>query len=180
MTFLLFLAYYIQTFASKFDSRPESHDYTTRSDGQASRHTSSEGPQNTPPSRKTDPRSHTWDEEIIETYAESVSEGKQTHLPPSEAPLMPSMPSPATISCAREADGRISADSKESGTDDLQNRQRWLEMKAQRVAKENEEIAAGRRIEKEVQARCSHCHRQTAFLNCSEVAYGYLKCSMCF
>lgn len=120
-TFLLFLAYFVQTFANKFDSRPESHDYISRSDGQASRHTSNEGIQNTPPSRKTDPGSHTWDEEIIKAYAESVSGGNQTYLPSSHAPsipsvqLMPSMPSSAITRCALAGDEEISMNSEEMG-----------------------------------------------------------------
>jgi len=181
-TFLLCLAQSIKQLANKVDSRPESNDRTARSDGHASIHTSSEGSQNTPPSRKAEPDSHTWDMEIIETYAESVSGGKQTYLPPSEAPSIPSTPSLATISCALESYGRISVDSKESGVDDIQTGQLWLHIKAQRVAKEEEAIAAGRRIQREIRARCCKCNRQTDFLyeNCSEVGCGHSKCPTCF
>lgn len=105
----------------------------------------------------------------MEAYADSVSGGKQTDLPPSPAmpsmPWMPSRPSPATINC----DGRISVDSKESSGDGQQISQAWLDIKAKQKAKEDEVIAAGRRIEREVQARCCNCQRQTAFRNCSEV-----------
>ena len=121
-TFLTCLAHFIQPCANKLNSRSVLHDCKTKSDGQPSRRTSNGGSQNTPPSRKAEADSHTWDKETIDAYADSVSGGKPTDLPLSSSmpstPWMPSTPSPATINC----DGRISVDSKESGRDDLRSK----------------------------------------------------------
>ncbi len=64
-TVVLFLAHSILTFVNKFDSRPEPHECIIRSDGQASRRTSHEGCQNTPPLRKAEPDSRTWDKGTV-------------------------------------------------------------------------------------------------------------------
>ena len=102
------------------------------------------GSQNTPPSRRTETDSHTWDIETIGRYAESVSGEKQSDLLPNEAPLMPSVLSPATTSCAPESQGRISVNSEKGGVDNLQIGQLWLHTKAKRAAKEKEAIAEGK------------------------------------
>ena len=151
--------------------------HITRSTDLASRRTSDGRSQIAPPSPKAEADSHTWDEETMETYAESILGGKQTL---SLISLIPSTPSPALINCTREGYGRISVDSVESVTDDRQTRQPWLAMKARRMAKENEEIAAGRRTAREIQTRCCICNRQTAYLNCSTAGDGSWVCSTCF
>lgn len=66
---------------------------------------------------------------------------------------MPSTPSPATFSCALESHGRISVDSEAVGVDEVQLYQDWLDIKAERGAKEKEAITVGRRTQKEIRAR---------------------------
>ena len=173
-TFLLCLVQFIKLV---YEFWPESNDRIARSNGQASIHALSKGSQNTPPSRKAEPNSQTWDREVANLYAESVSGGEQTYWPLGNAssvplkslvpstPLINSTPLPTIIDCALANYGRISVDSEENGVDDLQAGQLWSDIKAQRKAKHEEAVTAGRWIHRGIRARCCKCNGQIIFLH---------------
>ena len=89
------------------------------------------------------PDSPKWNADTTKADAEVGFGSKSMRLFPRERALTPTT---ASMEKAVERNGRISVDARVSSLDDIPADQLWLDIKADRAAKEKEAIEAERRV----------------------------------